>query len=66
MCFPATPKAPAQPPQRQMALSPYASSNAGNAAADQLRRRMGLAATIMTPPGGPAAASLTGKTLLGA
>jgi hypothetical protein len=63
---PSMPQPKAQP-QLQPALSPYGGGDAAMKAADAMRRRMGMAATILTPPGGPAAGATTGmKTLLGA
>lgn len=66
MCFFGAPAAPAPIPQKQAAKSP--TDPAGVAQAD-LQRRMGIAATILTPQGmGQAAttSSLGGKTTLGA
>jgi len=66
MCMtPSMPKI-TNPPQLQPAVSPYGSgANAGVMAAQQNKQRMGLAATILTPPGGPAGGATTSKTLLG-
>lgn len=62
MCF-GGPSAPAPVPQKQAARSP---SDTGLRAADDLRRRMGLAATILTPNSmAPATTTATGKTVLG-
>lgn len=66
MCFGGPPSGSSVQPvaQRQPAKSPDASIVASRVA-DQARRRMGFAATILTPPGGLAPAATTGKTLLG-
>lgn len=70
MCFPPTAEAPALTPVpvKQPVKAPDANDN-GSAAADQLRRRVGLASLIL-PQSTPGAttgtsATATGKTTLG-
>lgn len=64
MCLGGAPKAPEPLPQRQPAKAPDASLIASRVS-DVAKRRMGFAATILTPSQlGPAAT--TGKMLLGA
>lgn len=51
-------------PERQAAHAPDASFVAARAS-DVAKRRMGYAASILTPLNGPGLASTTGKSLLG-
>lgn len=65
MCTGGAPKAPDPLPQRQAAKAPDVGSIAARSE-DAARRRMGYAATILTPQAmGLAPATVTGKSLLG-
>jgi hypothetical protein len=64
-----TAAAPAAAPLRQASRNPYGGvvGRDGYAAQDALRRRMGLASTILTSPlGATGSPTLAAKTLLGA
>jgi len=66
MCFGGSPAAPQPVPLKQPAQAP-GSGNAALQATEARRRRMGIAATILTPTGGLGAPSTSsgGKTTLG-
>lgn len=64
MCIPSPPPVPPPAPMRQAPHAPDASFIAARAS-DLAQRRMGYAASILTPLGGPGLASTTGKSLLG-
>jgi len=63
MCI-STPKVPPPLPPRQAPKMADPNSVRENAEAMQ-RRRFGMAATVLTGPGGLAPAATTGKSLLG-
>jgi hypothetical protein len=64
MCTGGTPTAPAPVPQRQAARAPDASSIAARTT-DNAKRRLGMAASILTPQATGLGPAVTTKTLLG-